>query len=388
MDLSKQWLMATDARWNAAEHKWLFPSGATLSFGHMDTEDAVYNYQGPAYQFVAYDELKQFSDWQYRYLFSRKRRTADSTIPVRMRAASNPGGVGHDWVKHRFLIEGRATSRAFLPARLDDNPSLDREEYVASLSELDPITRAQLLAGDWNAYQGGRFRREWFRSFRQRPSPAHREVYVLASGEPEGVPLAKCWNFCTVDPACTEKETSDYTVVMTFAVTPKRELLVLDVVRKRLAIDRIAPEIAEACRRWKPQWVGIEATGFQVAILEAARRQPGVPSVQPLEPEGKGKLVRATPAIIHCEAGQVFLPESAPWKEDFVAECVQFTGDEKQDAHDDQVDCLAYAVQQLDRFGTFEMAKAVEGPPPSPMRERICGPSHGPGMARRHILGR
>ena len=388
MDLSKQWLMATDARWNAAEHKWLFPSGATLSFGHMDTEDAVYNYQGPAYQYVAYDELTQFSEWQYRYLFSRMRRTADSTIPVRMRAASNPGGVGHDWVKHRFLVEGRATGRAFLPARLDDNPSLDRDEYVASLSELDPITRAQLLAGDWNAYQGGRFRKEWFRTFTRSADQGGHPVYRLGGGAPEGVPLVSCWNFVTVDPAASEKETADYTAIITFAVTPKRDLLILDVVRERLAIDAIVPTIASVCQRSKPQWVGIESNGFQIGILNAAQRHPDIPTVQGLEPEGKGKLVRATPAIIRCEAGQVYLPESAPWKEDFVAECVQFTGDEKQDAHDDQVDCLAYAVQQLDHYAPFETARCVEGPPPSPMHEHICGPSHGPGMARRHILGR
>jgi predicted phage terminase large subunit-like protein len=252
---------------------------------------------------------------------------------------------------------------------------------------LDPITRAQLRAGDWNAYQSGRFRKEWFQPFLRRADANGRGEYVL-QGNPTPIAEAACWKFCTVDPACTEKETSDFTAIATFAVTPNRDLLILDVIRKRLAIDRIAPEIAEACRRWRPQWMGIEATGFQVAILEAARRQPGVPSVMPLEPEGKGKLVRATPAIIRSEAGQVYLPESAPWKEDFVAECVQFTGDEKQDAHDDQVDCLAYAVQQLDRFGTFETARAVDGPPPSPMHEHICGSSHGPGLARRHILGR
>ena len=358
MDLSKEWLQPTAARWNAQEHKWTFPSGATLEFGHMEHEDSIYNYQGPNYQFVAYDELTQFSENQYRYLFSRLRRKSDSGIPIRMRAASNPGGIGHDWVKRRFLIDGTAARRAFLPARLDDNPSLDRDEYVASLSELDPITRAQLLAGDWDAYQGGRFRKEWFKRFVRRPHSAHREVYVLQGGDPEGVPVSSCWNFCIVDPACTEKETSDYTAILTCAVTQSRDLLILDVVRERLAIDRIAPEIAAVCERWKPYWVGIESNGFQVAIVNAARRQPGMPPVKELEPEGKGKLVRATPAIIKAEAGQIFVPESAPWKEDFIAECVQFTGDEKQDAHDDQVDCLAYGVQLMNQSCALRAAEA------------------------------
>jgi predicted phage terminase large subunit-like protein len=362
MDLAKQWLYPTDARWSGQEHKWLFPSGATLEFGHCEHEDSVYNYQGPAYQYVAYDELTQFSEKQYRYLFSRLRRTADSAIPIRMRAASNPGGVGHEWVKRRFLIEGAAAGRVFMPAKLDDNPSLDRAEYVASLAELDPVTRAQLLAGDWDAYQGGRFFKEWFRSFTRRPDAAHGEVYVLQKGDPAGVSAGSCWRFCTIDPACTEKETSDYTAIITFAVAPNRDLLILDVVRKRLAIDRIAPEVTLVCQRWKPQWVGIESTGFQTAIYDALKKQEGVPAVKALFPEGKGKLVRATPAIIRCEAGQVYLPESAPWLEDFVAELVQFTGDEKQDAHDDQVDAFAYAVQQLDQYPPLIHGPQVPNP--------------------------
>jgi predicted phage terminase large subunit-like protein len=288
-----------------------------------------------------------------------------------MRAASNPGGVGHEWVKRRFLDEGPEAGRVFVPARLDDNPHLDRQQYVASLSELDPITRAQLLNGDWNAVQDGRFRREWFRTFVRGADPAGHSTYRLGPDRQE-VPVVSCWNFCTVDPACTQKETSDYTVVMTFAVTPGCDLLVLEVVRKRLAIDRIVPEVADVCRRWSPQWVGIEATGFQAGILSAARREPGIPSVRALEPEGKGKLVRATPAIIRCEAGQVYLPYSAPWKEDFLSECVRFTGDEKQDAHDDQVDCLAYAVQYLNRFpaSASDVAVVIDVPA-RPAQDRL-----------------
>ena len=51
-------------------------------------------------------------------------------------------------MRQRFLLDGAAAGRAFVPARMDDNPHLDRAQYVASLNQLDPITRAQLLAGD------------------------------------------------------------------------------------------------------------------------------------------------------------------------------------------------------------------------------------------------
>ena len=94
--------------------------------------------------------------------------------------------------------------------------------------------------------------------------------------------------------------------------------------------------------------------------------------VKGLEPQGKGKLVRATPAIIKCEAGQVYLPESAPWLEEFVAELVQFTGIEGQDAADDQVDAFSYAVQSMNQFTPFERPVVIDNPP---RRDPLAGRS-------------
>jgi phage terminase large subunit-like protein len=72
-----------------------------------------------------------------------------------MRAGSNPGGIGHDWVYRRFVDErSRASDCVFVPARLEDNPSVD-ESYAASLAKLDPIVRKQLEDGDWIRDGGG-----------------------------------------------------------------------------------------------------------------------------------------------------------------------------------------------------------------------------------------
>ena len=64
-----------------------------------------------------------------------------------------------------------------------------------------------------------------------------------------------------------------------------------------------------------------------------------------VSPEGRGKLSRATAAIILAESGQIYLMHGQPWVRPFVDECVQFTG--LNDLHDDQVDALAYAVRML-----------------------------------------
>jgi hypothetical protein len=154
MDRAREWLSGTDARWNATNKRWTFPSGASLTFGYLKNAGSHLQYQGAEYSFIAFDELTQFEGYQYRYLFSRLRRLQGSGIPMRMRAASNPGGPGHDWVKRRF-IDKRRPDRAFIPAKFSDNPYLDQAEYLKALSKLDAVTRAQLMKGDWYISKAG-----------------------------------------------------------------------------------------------------------------------------------------------------------------------------------------------------------------------------------------
>lgn len=148
MDRAQQWLAGTDAKWNGQDKRFTFPSGATLQFGYCDTEKDRYRYQGAEFQYIGIDELTQWPEGWYRYLFSRLRRLKDSPIPIRMRSATNPGGIGHEWVRRRFINPGDDT-RPFIPALLDDNPSLDANEYREALSVLDTTTRRQLEEGLW-----------------------------------------------------------------------------------------------------------------------------------------------------------------------------------------------------------------------------------------------
>jgi predicted phage terminase large subunit-like protein len=355
LDMSHAWLgqFKPQIRWNGSEHKWTFPSGATLSFGHMESENSKYDYQGASWHFVGCDELSQFTDTQYRYMFSRLRKSSDSDIPIRMRGASNPGGCGHEWVKLRFAIgkgleQSKIPGRAFVPARLEDNPGLNRQEYEASLAELDPITRAQLLAGDWDVYEGGRFKREWFKRYEAIYEPG--VTFYKQHGKAKPVESSLIWRYCCADPAASEKDLADHTAAVVVGITPERDILILDVLRKRLPVDEIPEALRDLCQRWQASYLGIESVAFQIAILKAAQKLAGCPPVTGLEPQGKGKLVRATPAIIACQGGQVYLPLHAPWLDAFESELVRFTGDEKNDSSDDQVDAFAYCVQQRDRW--------------------------------------
>lgn len=170
MDRANEWLVGTGAKWKDKEHTWHFPSGATLTFGFIDNSMDKYKYQSAEFHYIGFDELTQFREEDYRFMFSRLRRLKGSKVPSRLRGASNPGGFGHDWVKLRFLVEGLLAGRIFLPARLDDNPHVDAQDYILSLSELDPVTLAQLLAGDWDVQPStGFFRREWFNIVKNAP---------------------------------------------------------------------------------------------------------------------------------------------------------------------------------------------------------------------------
>lgn len=150
MARSHEWLRGTAAKWNDRDKTWTFPSGATLTFGYCDNEKDKFQYASAAYQFIGWDELTQFPEGWYRFLFSRLRRRAGVDVPLRVRAATNPGGLGHEWVRRRFISpEPGEPIRPFVPAKLSDNPSVDAASYRTSLAELDATTRKQLEDGLW-----------------------------------------------------------------------------------------------------------------------------------------------------------------------------------------------------------------------------------------------
>lgn len=176
------------ARYNSTEHRWRFPSGASVFFGSMQREDDKYQYQGKPYDFIAFDELTHFSQAQYMYLMSRNRPTGAGT-QIYIRATANPGGVGHAWVKARFIdsappmtpitdtyqvvkpdggIVTMTRQRIFVPSTVFDNQALlaNDPNYLATLASLPEAERQALLYGDWSSFEGQVFR-EW------RDDPTH-----------------------------------------------------------------------------------------------------------------------------------------------------------------------------------------------------------------------
>lgn len=109
---SHEWLYGKGgATWNGNRYQWTFPTGdglrpATLQFGYLSNAQDKYRYGSSEYQFIAFDELTEFPEEDYLFMFSRLRMTEDIAAQgplYRIRSASNPGGKGHQWVQNRFI---------------------------------------------------------------------------------------------------------------------------------------------------------------------------------------------------------------------------------------------------------------------------------------------
>ena len=152
LDRAKQWLLPFEDEglvyYRDIKKKFTFYTGATLTFRYLAHNKDLMKYQGAELQFIGFDELTQFPQNQYLYLHSRLRKTENNPIPLRMRGASNPGGIGHDWVKKRFI--NKDSPCAYIPSAYTDNPYLNHEDYGKQLDKLDEVTKQQLKYGNWD----------------------------------------------------------------------------------------------------------------------------------------------------------------------------------------------------------------------------------------------
>lgn len=159
--------------WHGLDRKFTLTNGSTLNLNYCDTDADVYRYQGTEMPVILIDELTQFPQAWIEYLKTRN-RTSNPDWPVMFAAGTNPGGVGHGWVKNRFIdvaspetvytdTETKET-RIYIPARVDDHPlEKFRTDYKKKLDAIsDPELRRALRDGDWDVFAGQVFT-EWRR---------------------------------------------------------------------------------------------------------------------------------------------------------------------------------------------------------------------------------
>lgn len=155
------------ADYNSSKHTWKFQNGSIIDFGYIQYEKDVYQYQSAEYDVIRFDELTHFTEFMYTYMISRCRGA--NPYPKRIKSSTNPGGVGHTWVKERFidigepntvhtckLETGQEVTRIFIPSLVTDNKfmlSYD-PDYIKRLDALPEKERKALKYGDWDIYDG------------------------------------------------------------------------------------------------------------------------------------------------------------------------------------------------------------------------------------------
>lgn len=359
---------------------WTYPSGAELRFGHCQHEEDAKKYQGHEINLLALDELTHFTRKQYQELISRV-RTTNPRLPRWVRATTNPGGVGHEWVFARFgpwldpefeapglpprttadgerlppakpgqilwvkpSLDGeqffarptRGTlSRQFIPALLEDNPHLAKNdpEYETRLYDNDPVRVEQLRFGNWLAKPGAGklFQRGWFR--------------FCDRGEvPASLVRVRAWDRAATEEKLRAGRTTndpDYSAGCGYGFNPETGDFYL----------------------WDMQWFRAKPGDVFRAIESTAEIDgPGVPIALEQEPGASGKfevhayiqalsrfnvfaviptgskVVRAGPVSAQAKAGNIILVRGA-WNEPFIREAEAFP----DGPHDDQVDATSLA---------------------------------------------
>jgi len=222
-------------KWSERKSQWVSPRGGRLWMSYLDKDMDVMRYQGQAFNWIGFDELTQWSTpYAWNYMRSRLRSAYSDELGLYMRATTNPGGAGHQWVKKMFIdpspskesfwatdIETGDTivypkghsregqplfKRRFIPASLFDNPYLSEGgDYEAMLLSLPEHQRKQLLEGNWDVNEGAAF------------PEFNRKIHVV---DPYSIP--KSW---TRFRAC-DYGYGSWTGVVWIAVSPSEQLVV------------------------------------------------------------------------------------------------------------------------------------------------------------------
>jgi hypothetical protein len=372
---SHEWLANTPATWHAAERRWKFPTHAapaTLSFGYLQTSGDKYRYGSSEYQFIGFDELTEFVADDYLFLFSRLRKRTEIDVPLRMRSASNPGNVGHDWVLRRFItpaaiaaagetahdaLAGKPVSntfwcagRAYVPARIRDNHAILESEYAESLSHLPPLFRERLLNGDWSVREQGLIAAGNLARYGVQGEYLQ---FIDEHGRSLGqVHERACWRIATCDPAGTSADRAKeqrgkppcWTAIQVWDLAPdpwSRQMLLRHVERVRVDFAELCQLLRRVYLAWRPAAIYIEEEKLGRAAFDILSPY-GLP-IETISPRGKDKVVRASQLLTRLARCEVRLPrEPLPWLADLESEWLRWTGLPEEVC--DQIDAAAYAA--------------------------------------------
>lgn len=294
---------------NKTDSCFTFPSGALFFFAHVEHEDDVHNFDSMQPNYVAFDELTSFTEWQYLYItIERVRRNLElkDELPAIVRSGSNPGNTGHAWVFKRFIkpfpkggqiLKGRGgLKRIFIPATIDDNPYAD-PVYKAELDALPEAEKKAKKYGDWSAFEGA-----VFSEFREKKYPDEPEnaLHVIPTFD-----MPKFWpKVCSIDWGFRAM-----TYVCYGAISPT----------KRLYIYREQFFIGKKIEEWGPavsQYIN-EDSIEDIVICHSAEQHRGEPhTIRELVSDALGKSIEL--GVKDRLSGKTLLHEYLRWKSNHI----------------------------------------------------------------------
>lgn len=368
--------------------EWEFPNGFRIKFAHLEHEKTVHHWHGSQIPLIEFDELTTFTEYQFWYMLSRNRST--SGVPGYIRASCNPNPDSFvrkliDWwigpdgypirsrsgvLRYFIRIENTLywgdspeeirkkyghgpeimpKSITFIPSKLTDNQVLMAKDpnYRANLMALPKVDRERLLEGNWNIRRsaGAFFRREWF---------------PIVDAIPGGwTRVTRYWDRAATEPSA-ENPNPDWTRGLKLYAYPDGTFCVGDLKSARSTPGRVDSLIKTVASH----------DGKSVRIK--SQQDPGSAGVKEAEEfikmlagfnvasevETKNKATRAQPVSSQAEHGNVKVLR-AEWNEEFFSELVNFSEDPNEYDHDDIVDCLSGAFNDLTEGPTAFAASSL-----------------------------
>ena len=169
------------ATYNAGRHEFKLKNGSKILFRHCENAADRFKYSGIEIQFLYFDELTSFEQVIYDFIKTRLRAKKSLGVVPIVRSASNPGNIGHSWVKTMFVDAGPYMSiqeqeiysealhktkkirTQYIPALATENPFIT-DDYIFELEQKPEALRRALLNGDWDSFEG-----QVFKEFRNLP---------------------------------------------------------------------------------------------------------------------------------------------------------------------------------------------------------------------------
>ena len=166
-------VLCPSAKYNRSEHYWTMPQGEKLFLRHFEKPDHYWNFHGHSYTWIGWEELCLWPNDECLTSMMSTSRSSVVGIPIKVRATTNPYGVGHNWVKARYRLPITSETqvgpvdgdRVAIHSHLAENKVLLHADpnYIKRIisAARNAAEEAAWVHGDWDIVAGGMFDDIW-----------------------------------------------------------------------------------------------------------------------------------------------------------------------------------------------------------------------------------